>query len=83
MTIDEVKGTITCLDAREDVETLSSIEIPGAVEVALELDSGQKSDAIIFLPLGNATGSRIVLESDDGERITIGVEGITGDVYID
>ena len=83
VTLDEGERSIVCLDARGGRPVLSSIEIPEALRVSLRYDSGQPSDAVHFYPLGNATGSRVVLEGEKGGSMTVAVESITGEVYIE
>ena len=81
--IDEEGSWITCMDEREEVPSLSPIEIPEMIRVTLEVAPGLEENTIVFYPLGNATESRVVLERDDGRAETIEIEGITGKIYIE
>jgi type II secretory pathway pseudopilin PulG len=83
ITIREENGSITCTDARNEIETLSSIEIPEWIEVTLEHDYGYMSEAILFYPLGNATGNRVIIGADNGEIMTIAIDAVTGEVSIE
>ncbi len=79
----EEEGFIICVDARKEDQTLSTMEIPESIQINLERDSGLLSEAIIFYPLGNATGNRIIIEADTGEMMTITIDGITGEISIE
>jgi len=81
--IDDQGGWITCADEHADVQSLSPIEIPETIQITMEINRGLREDAIVFYPLGNATESRILLESDDGDTRTIKIEGVTGEIYIE
>jgi general secretion pathway protein H len=81
--IDDQAGWITCADEHTDVQSLSPMVIPETIQVTMEINRSLREGAIIFYPLGNATESRILLDSDDGNSRTIEIEGVTGEIYIE
>jgi hypothetical protein len=62
---------------------LEPLEVPEDMEIELELQARGAEAAIVFYPLGNATPGRIVLEAPDGRSMAVGIEGLTGDVYVE
>ncbi len=81
--IDEDGDRIYCSGPSEDMSSLEPVSVPETIHLTLQTDQGSFADRITFFPLGNATDGQIVVEDDDGNIRTIGIVGMTGEIYIE
>jgi general secretion pathway protein H len=70
--------------ASGDGVSLDRFDIPESIGVTVEIDRNRSTDEdeIVFFPLGHATRSRIILESEKGKEMIVEIEELTGDVHV-
>jgi len=64
-------------------EVLDPLEVPAEVEIEVELEGSDPERGLVFYPLGNATPGRIILRGGEDDPIGVGIERMTGDVFIE
>jgi len=81
--IDPDGARIVCRDLRSDEQLLSPLTPPEIVHVELEFHNSPLQEAVVFYPLGNATGGRFLLEVEGESARAVDVEAISGEVRIE